>query len=200
MTLGGFDHTNLTSVPLSQFYNVQVTNEEAELANADFRIKSAATAVLGRPLQAGDFIVMTALHIATREFPPWVFTTFWWSHNPNASPLGKDMPAAVKGVSRNYVMDVSYNINGPKGPDGKAPISYNPWLELFQLGGTRSQCMACHARASYGPGVRAAFNPADMSTGDPNGFDATPEDPSDPNFAKGTLDLGRVWTIFTRAE
>lgn len=200
VTLGGFDHTNLSSVPLSQFYNVQVTKEEADLANADFRIKSAATAVLGRPLQAGDFIVMTALHIATREFPPWVFTTFWWSDNPNASPLGKDMPAAVKGVFRNYIMDVSYNINGPKGPDGKAPISYNPWLELFQLGGTRSQCMACHARASYGPGVRAAFNPADMSTADPNGFDATPASPSDPNFAKGTLDLDRVWTIFTRAE
>jgi len=200
VTLGGFDHVNLKSVPLSRFYSVQVTKEEADLANSDFRIKAAATAVLGRPLQAGDFIVMTALHIATREFPPWVFTTFWWSDNPTANPLGKDMISAVKGVFRNYIMDVSYNINDPKGPNGKPPISYNPWLEFFQLGGTRSQCMACHARAAYGPNVRAAFNPSDMSTGDPNGFDATPQSPSDPNFAKGTLDLDRVWTIFTRAE
>lgn len=198
--LGGFDHSNLKSVPLSEFYRVQVTKEEADLANADFRIKSAATAVLGRPIQEGDYIVMTALHIATREFPPWVFTTFWWSDNAAASPLGNDMPAAVRGAFRNYVMDVSYNINAPKGPDGRAPIAYNPWLELFQLGGTRSQCMACHARAAYGPKVQAAFNPQNMSTGDPNGFDATPQNPSDPNFAKGTLDLDRVWTIFTRAE
>lgn len=200
VTLGGFDHINPRSVPLSRFYNVQVSQEEADLANADFRIKAAAVAVLGRPLEAGDFIVMTALHIATREFPPWVFTTFWWSDDASASRLGKDMPTEVQGSFRNYIMDVSYNINGPKGPDGKAPISYNPWLELFQRGGTRSQCMACHARAAYGPKVRAAFNPADMSTGDPNGFDATPQNPTDPNFAKGTLDLDRVWTIFTRAQ
>jgi hypothetical protein len=200
VTLGGFDHSDLKSVPLGQFYSVQVSKEEADLANSDFRIKSAATAVLGRPLQAGDFIVMTALHIATREFPPWVFTTFWWSDNASASSLGKDMPASVKGAFRNYIMDVSYNINNPKGPGGKAPVSYNPWLELFQRGGTRSQCMACHARASYGPNVQAGFNPPDMSTKDPNGFDATPQSASDPNFAKGTLDLDRVWTIFTRAE
>ena len=96
-------------------------------------------------------------------------------------------------------MDVSYNINAPKTAD-KAPVSYNPWLELFQSGGTRSQCMACHARAAYGPKVQAAFNPPNMATGDPNGFDATPQNPSDPNFAKGTLDLDRVWTIFTRAQ
>lgn len=199
--LGGFEHINLTSVPLSKFYNVQVTKEEADLANTDFRIKSAATAVLGRPLQAGDYILMTALHIATREFPPWVFTTFWWSDNAAANPLGKDMPpTGIKGAFRNYIMDFSYNINDPKTADGKAPVAYNPWLELFQFGGTRSQCMACHARAAYGPKVQAAFNPQSMSTADPNGFDASPQNSSDPNFAKGTLDLDRVWTIFTRAE
>lgn len=200
VSLGGFDHLNPKVVPISRFYSVKITAAEAALANADFRIQQATKDVLGRPLQAGDYIVMTALHIATREFDPWVFTTFWWSDDVAGNPLGVDMPSQVKGVFRNYVMDVSYNINAPKMPDGKAPVAYNPWLELFQLGGTRSQCMACHARAAYGPSVSPAFNPANMSTADPNGFNGTPQGPNDGNFTKDTLDLERVWTIATRAK
>ena len=157
VSLGGFEHLNPGVVPLSRFYNVKITAKEAELANNDFRIKQAATAVLGRSLEAGDYIVMTALHIATREFDPWVFTTFWWSDVPQSNPLGSDMPQEVKGVFRNYIMDVSYNINNPQTSGGKAPVAFNPWLELFQLGGMRSQCMACHARSAYGPKVLAFF-------------------------------------------
>jgi hypothetical protein len=198
--LGGFDHPNPAVVPLNRFYSVQVSADEAALANADFRIKAAATAVLGRPLQEGDYLVLTAMHIATREFDPWVFVTFWWTDAPNSGPLASDMPSEVKGVFRNFVMDVSYNINAPKGADGNAPVAYSPWLELFQLGGTRSQCMACHARAAFGPGVLASFNPPNMSTADPNGFEASPQSASDPNFQNGTVALHRIWTIFTRAQ
>ena len=198
--LGGFDHPNPSVVPLGRFYSVRLTDEEATLANADFRIKAAASAVLGRPLQQGDYLVMTAMHIATREFDPWVFVTFWWTDTPNEGSLASDMPAEVKGVFRNYVMDISYNINAPKGSNGKAPVAYNPWLELFQLGGTRSQCMACHSRAAYGPKVVASFNPLDMSSADPNGFEASPQNEADPAFQMGTVSLHRIWTIFTRAQ
>ncbi|WP_429933073.1 hypothetical protein [Agrobacterium vitis] len=200
VTLGGFDHSNPRVVSINDFYHLKISDEEASLGNADFRVRAAAMQVLGRPLKGGDFIAMTALHIATREFEPWVFTTFWWSDAPSQNPLGADMPKEVHAAFRNYIMDVSYNINGPKTPDGKAPVSYNPWLELFQIGGTRSQCMACHARSAYGPKTIAFFNPADMSTKDPNGFEATPQNPGDPNFLPGTLDLQRVWTIQTRAH
>lgn len=200
VTLAGFDHPNPQVVPLSKFYSVKVTAEEATLANADFRIQAATKDVLGRPLQEGDYLVMTALHIATREFDPWVFTTFWWTDQPGANnPLSADMPSEVQGVFRNYQMDVSFNINQPK-QNGAAPIAYNPWLELFQKGGTMSQCMACHARAAYGQGVQAFFDPSDMSTADPNGFEASPQSSSDPNFASGTLSLHRIWTIQTRAK
>lgn len=92
--------------------------------------------VLRRELKEGDYFLLTAMHIATREFDPWVFTTFWWTDKPNAGPLTSDMPAEVSGVWRNFVQDVSYNINDPKTSDGKAPVAYSPWLELFQEGGT----------------------------------------------------------------
>jgi hypothetical protein len=199
-SLGGFDHPHPDVVALNRFDNVKITDEEATLANADFRIKAAAVSALGRPLQADDYLVMTAMHIATREFDPWVFVTFWWTDQPNVGSLASDMPPEVKGAFRNYVMDVSYNINAPKTTDGKAPIAFNPWLELFQLSGLRSQCMACHARAAFGPGVVASFNPKDMSTLDPNGFEGIAQTATDPNYQKGTLSLHRIWTIFTRAQ
>lgn len=200
VTLGGFAHDKPDVVSIDKFYSVRLTAADAQAAMLDPRLKGAATDVLGRELRAGDFMLMTAMHIATREFEPWVFTTFWWTDKPNVGSLASDMPSRVTGVWRNFVMDVSYNINNPKTADGKSPVAYSPWLELFQLGGTRSQCMACHARSAYGPGVRAGSNPAIVSTSDPNGFNATPEEPNDPNFAPGTLSLERIWTILTRAK
>lgn len=200
VTLGGFVHEKPSVVGLDRFYSVRLSAADAKYAMTDFRLKGAATAVLGRPLQEGDYMLLTAMHIATREFEPWVFLTYWWTDKPTVGPLASDIPKTVTGPWRNFVMDVSYNINAPKTPDGKAPVSYSPWLELFQAGGTRSQCMACHARAAYGPEVRPSFNPKNMSTLDPNGFNATPINPADPNFKAGTLELHRIWTIFTRAE
>ena len=198
--LGGFDHLNPTVVGLDKFYAVQISAEEANLANADFRLKQAAMDVLNRELKEGDYLLLTAMHIATREFDPWVFTTFWWTDKPNVGPLASDMPNEIVGVWRNFVMDVSYNINDPKTSDGKAPIAYSPWLELFQLGGARSQCMACHARAAYGKGVKPSYNPAEMATKDPNGFEGTPIDATDSAYQPGTVDLHRIWTILTRSQ
>jgi hypothetical protein len=198
--LGNYDHPNPKVVSLDKFYAVKVSAEEADLANADFRIKAATTAVLGRPLQEGDYLLLTAIHIATREYDPWVFTTYWWHDSPDDGQFAADRPASVSGVWRNYVMDVSYNINQPKSLNGTAPIAYSPWLELFQLGGTRSQCMACHARAAFGKGVVASYNPKDPTTTDPNGFEASPDGANDPAFQRGTVSLHRIWTIFTRAQ
>jgi hypothetical protein len=65
--LGNYDHPNPKVVSLDKFYAVRVSAEEADLANADFRIKAATTAVLGRPLQEGDYLLLTAVHIATRK-------------------------------------------------------------------------------------------------------------------------------------
>jgi len=200
LKLGGFVHNKPTVVGMDRFYWVRLSAADAQAAMADFRLAAAAKSALGRALQENDLMVMTAMHIATREFEPWVFTTFWWTDKPGVGPLASDMPSSVTGVYRNFVMDVSYNINNPKTPDGNAPVAYSPWLELFQLGGMRSQCMACHARAAYGPGVVPSFNPPSMLTKDPFGFQATPQSPNDPAFRNGTLSLERIWTIFTRAQ
>jgi hypothetical protein len=60
--------------------------------------------------------------------------------------------------------------------------------------------MACHARAAFGKGVVASYNPKDPTTTDPNGFEASPDGATDSAFQRGTVSLHRIWTIFTRAQ
>ena len=65
-------------------------------------------------------------------------------------------------------MQVAFDAETPKTSDGAPHVCFNPWLEgRFpdggQGGGTASNCLACHRRASY-PAV--AFLP--VTRGAPN--------------------------------
>ena len=191
---------NPKKVGLENFYYEQLTDEEAQAANANWRLLAAANTVLGRALQGGDYIVMVAMHINTVEFSPWVFTSFWWHDKPNESEWAEFRTNDVKGKWANYLMGVSYNINTPREPNGNADIIYNPYLELFQAGGTRTSCMSCHARAAYSPTMRASYNPKITGTTDPKGFIPIPDGANDPAFKTGTLNLNTIWTIQTRSN
>ena len=100
--------------------------------------------------QAGDQLVLLAMHLTTREIPDWIWTTYWWHDRPDAGPFAADRPAAVAGVWRNYLMDVAYSAATPAEADGAPNIAFNPYLETFAAG-TRSNCMACHQGAVWTP-------------------------------------------------
>jgi hypothetical protein len=204
LALGGTVHLNPKVVGLDRFFAVELSPAEADSANSDLRIRMSALEILGRNLQAGDYVVLTALHIATNEFDPWVFTTFWWHDDPNLRPYADQRTPDVQGVWRNYLMDCSYNINRPREPNGDINAAYNPWLELFDRGGLRSSCMSCHARSVYAPRTSPTrltrTNPDRLESDDVNGFIASPDGPLDPAFARGTIDLHRIWTILTRSR
>ena len=69
-------------------------------------------------------------------------------------------PAILKGVWRNYLMNVAYDMDKPREPDGRPHIAYNPYLEGPLLNGLQSNCMSCHRRATWPV-------PADVLTGNP---------------------------------
>lgn len=194
------EFANPRLVSLDRFFHVTLDQDSVAAANANWRLRSAAKLTLGRDLKVGDHVVMVALHINTNEFQPWVFTSFWWHDEPGKGEFASGRPTAVTGPWRNYLMGVSYNINLPREANGAADIVQNPYLELFQEGGTRSACMACHARAAYSRDMRAAYNPKTPGTTDPKGFIPIPDGPNDTAFKKGTLALHTVWTITTRSE
>ena len=201
LKLGKFTHANPKIVPLDRLFAVQLDDADVAVADSNWRLKEAVADVLGRSLRTGDYLVLTALHINTREFEPWVFTSFWWHDEPSKGRYSENRTANVKGVWTNYLMGVSYNINRPRAENGGGKIVYNPWVELFQKGGTTSSCMSCHARSAYSPYFRVspAFNPKTLGTTDPNGFTASPSFPDDSAFRKGTVFLDTIWTLSTRS-
>jgi hypothetical protein len=120
----------------------------------------------GQTPELGDHIVLTAMHVTTKEMDNWTFQTFWWTPFPDLSPGGDFRTDNVRREFRNYQMCTAYDMVTPRAADGSPAICFNPYLETdlgptksYVLGdqtfppdpmaGTRSNCMTCHARAGF---------------------------------------------------
>lgn len=135
-----------------------------------------------RPIRAGDHVALVAMHVATKEIPDWVWGSIWWHDAPDDGPLATYRPPDIRGVWRNYLMTSTFDFYTPKEPDGSPSIAYNPWLEAVDPNGISSNCMSCHARASW-PGVcstvvtRGAndpfYNAQEFKTGKDPAYDGT---------------------------
>jgi len=100
------------------------------------------------PIPKG-YAILTGLHFATREQKNWVWATFWWHDHSDRQPFADGRPSSIRGVWRNYLMTVSYDMDKPREPDGKPHIAFNPYLEARFPDGVESNCMSCHRRASW---------------------------------------------------
>ncbi len=150
----GSNYPKARRVGLSAFDHVSVDGAMARAMMADPSSRKAALIALGRPLAAGDHLVLVAANVAAREIPDWIWSAFWWHDQPEQGPYAADRPASVTGPWRNYLMQAAFDAQKPLAA-GKTPhITFNPWLEgRFpdggHGGGIVSNCMACHHRASY---------------------------------------------------
>jgi hypothetical protein len=79
--------------------------------------------------EVGDYLVLTAMHVTTKEIPHWTFQTFWWTPYPDAPPFGADRVPQVRGVFRNYAMCNAWNEDLPVTATGGPHICFNPYLE-----------------------------------------------------------------------
>jgi hypothetical protein len=135
-------------VPLKAFYSVQLDETEASTINSLSKLAGSAA------VKAGDFQVLVAMHVTTKEIANWTWATFWWQNGknpPNSLPGSiDDMPDAskVKDPWRNYAMCVSDSMVVPAtDPKDKPVVCFNPYLETSQTDGLDSNCMSCHAMA-----------------------------------------------------
>ena len=176
----------------------------------------------GAAVAAGDFAVLTGMHVNTKEIVNWTWQTFWWQPNAptNASatfysndPGGPensnkvDMPPAgenfVKRERRNYAMCTAYNQT--KGLGSKEMvICFNPYLETSPhiTDGTESNCMTCHGTATYGPyNSRSQGNtlPYPWQGSKPRYYDGPIDFDNDPRFAPYTR-TDFSWAIPTNAQ
>jgi hypothetical protein len=94
-----------------------------------------------KQLQAGDFLILMAMHITTRETTEWTWQTFFWTPNPASPPLpsSSDMAAArpsqLVGPPSHYAAAFAYQMVAPNQPInggqsvGSPVVGFNPYLE-----------------------------------------------------------------------
>ncbi|MFO1426165.1 MAG: hypothetical protein U1F11_04160 [Steroidobacteraceae bacterium] len=188
----GHRFANPRRVPLRALYSVPVDAALASSAMRDPEARRAALLALGRELRAGDVLALVALHVATRELHDWTWATWWWHDEAHAGPYAHGRPEALDGPWRNYLMQVAFDDATPAAADGGAHVCFNPWLEARfpdggNGGGTRSNCLACHRRASYPP---VPFLPVTRGP---------PQRGADPAYEAGRLRTSFLWSIPLRA-
>jgi hypothetical protein len=137
--------------PLSTIYGVQMNAQEAQEFN---------TAQGNGNAVAGDYAVLTAMHVNTKEIVNWTWQTFWWQPGgdpPDNFPGSKaGMTDKIDGLWRNYAMCSAYDQT--QGTKSKTiQVCFNPFLETSAgiPDGTQSNCMSCHGMATVGSTIGA---------------------------------------------
>lgn len=131
--------------PLSTFYAVRLSASEA---------KNFAAAT-GKTVAEGDFAVLLAMHVNTKEIPFWTWQTFWWQpggDTPNGFPGSKQgQPATLTGPWTNYAACTAYDQTTTPGST-TMQVCFNPYLETSPgiPAGITSNCMSCHGVAVVG--------------------------------------------------
>jgi hypothetical protein len=143
-------------VKISEFHSFKLSKEEAAQVNADH----------GLNLKEGDYALLVAMHVSTREIDNWTWQTFWWSLDKPTIPAGARMH--IKAPFDRYQCAIGYSyMTDPHNPGSLTLTCYNPYLEagfdnsVFvrpgQLG-IESNCMSCHRAAAWGPNQHYVAN------------------------------------------
>lgn len=161
-------------VPLSRFYAHQLKSPQ-DVADARVYMNMMSSAAgeqerlvtnTGQTPEIGDYLVLLAMHVTTKELDDWTFQTFWWTLDPAAAPFGEDRPASIRPPFDSYSMCTAYSTVSPRGAGGALPVCFNPYLETDlgptkpytmdgktfppdPMAGTRTNCMNCHRRAGF---------------------------------------------------
>lgn len=158
-------------IGLNQFYSFALTQDEVndivnpdnnqaldtEIANDSIDVMVDGKQSL-QPVTVGDFGVLVAMHVSTKEIGNWTWQTFWWSRDPANDPLAKDQPASVVGPFKHFAMQQAYWMTVPNTSPVQNQVTFNPYLETaFADSGVVSNCMSCHRMANW-PGTSAGYH------------------------------------------
>jgi hypothetical protein len=154
-------------INLNEFISYQLDSEMAAYLNNQ-------SLGGGGGFTQGDYALLVAMHVATKEISNWTWQTYFWTLNPanpdfpSSSFAAELRPASITGAAANYAVVTTYNMVWPNQPitggtnnSVKPNIGFNPYLEagLGQLTltnnlnsnykwGVQTNCMSCHALAT----------------------------------------------------
>src|ERR1051326_699062 len=154
------DKTKYLYAPLATIYSFKMDAAEAAAWNS--------VQGNGGTAAAGDYGVLGAMHVNSKEIIDWTWQTYWWQpgqDTPNNFPGSKaGMTANVKGLWRNYASCSAY-IQTQGKTSTKMVVCFNPFLETSNQipAGITSNCMSCHGTATVkGPLVNNPNPPPTM--------------------------------------
>jgi hypothetical protein len=123
---------------LNDFLHFKLTKATAQqLTDAS---KSAGES---RVFVENQYVVLTALHITTREFAQWTWQSYYWDPQPlapqfpSSAAIVAERPAALQGAGAHYAMVVANAMITTAQPlaggneAGEPVICYNPYLEAL---------------------------------------------------------------------
>ncbi|WP_158046454.1 hypothetical protein [Skermanella pratensis] len=127
-TCGG--QTAAATYGLGDFIAYAVTSSNVAAFNAE-----------GYKVAAGDYLLLMAMHVTSREISEWTWQTYFWTPapmnppSPSSDAIASAQPAALSMPAAHYAMSIGYQMISPNQPvnggnnDGKPVIAYNPYLE-----------------------------------------------------------------------
>ncbi|MBI4625303.1 MAG: hypothetical protein HY736_19045 [Verrucomicrobia bacterium] len=210
----GSTRSDSTTYPLSSLIHYRLSAVDAAVLNADKP---------GTDAGAGDFAILVAMHVSSREIARWTWQTFWWTptpgdpHPPSSPAIASLRPDQLRGAARNYAMAQTYTMLTPDQPHvrgenvGAAVYAYNPWIEArfspAELPDSLPGLDPNGQPAGNNHGVQtncmschaqATYNPNRLPTA-PRFAGARYVDLADPKFL-GTLQVDFLWSIARHAK
>ena len=198
MPAGSYQVVPISANPAqSAFYAIKLTQDEVDEINS-LAVIDKQTDAQGNPIawQAGDFALLVASHVSSREIDNWTWQTFWWSPSPSTLPSqppnAMSAPPSIAKPWNQYVAcSAYYMVTPPTDPNGAPLYCFNPYLETGLTGlfnepktatttGVHSNCMSCHRAA--------AWNASDYA-------DAFLLDPADAKWFTGFTKTDFAWSI-----
>ena len=142
-------YRNAPVARVAEFYHYQpelAGMEECDRALLD----ASALYAYNRPFQQGDYLVLIAMHIMTKEQQAWTFQSTYWSDRPDEGQEAKDRPSIrnAQGPWRHYKMASTYGIPASTRPPVWG-VAFNPYIELAADHPIQTNCMNCHHRAAW---------------------------------------------------
>lgn len=175
--------------PIGLFYSVELTADSAKA----FDTLQWTTVDKGVSLSAGDYAVLVAMHVNTKETDRWTWQTYYWQggvaqdvYHPGSL---LNQPANLPAPWKHYAMCTAYDeIIG-----GQQVVCFNPYLETHSgiPDGIHSNCVTCHRVAAIGadkttPAYPVSYNPVVYPI--PVQFD-------NPDFFKNRTKTDHSWAV-----
>jgi len=208
-------------VSVNDFYHRQLNATDlSALSTCDRALLDASAYwAYNRAFQPGDYIVLVAMHIMTKEQQDWTFQSLWYHPDADKSDTCRYCQSRPTNLTdktfRHYLLTTTYGVT-QQSPQGHSnyyrppntqpnapiwPVAYNPYIELAASHPITTNCMNCHHRAAWPP-----FLPGKPDEGRQSSY--LQESPPNPNplevfqennaIFNGLLTLDSMWAVSDR--